>query len=104
MRLPWPSGRREPGCGLAGSDGSRSRPLAHHGRGPVIHGHRTGHEGQRAQRFYEKRRATGYKHQQALRALAHKWVKILLAMQRTGSHYNEAIYQQDRKLSLDVIP
>lgn len=50
-----------------------------------------------AQRFYEKQRATGHKHSEALRALGHKWVKILLAMQRTGTHYNEAIYQQDRQ-------
>lgn len=50
-----------------------------------------------AQEFYETQRASGHRHHQALRALAHKWLKILLAMQRDGSHYNEAVYQQARQ-------
>lgn len=50
-----------------------------------------------AQEFYEKQRAGGRRHHTALRALAHRWVKILLAMQRTGSCYNEAVYLDDRR-------
>jgi len=54
-----------------------------------------------AERFYQKQRDSGHKHHQALRALAHKWVKILLAMQRTGSPYIEAVFveSQQRYLS-----
>jgi transposase len=42
--------------------------------------------------FYRKQRDSGHGHHAALRALAHRWVKILLAMQRTGSRYNDMIY------------
>ena len=45
-----------------------------------------------AQEFYDKQRQTGHGHHAALRSLAHKWLKILLAMKRTGSHYNETIF------------
>ena len=45
-----------------------------------------------AQEFYEKQRQTGHSHHAALRSLAHKWLKILLAMKRTGSHYNESVF------------
>ena len=45
-----------------------------------------------ADRFYQKQRDSGHQHHQALRALAHKWVKIILAMQRTGSPYIEAVF------------
>ncbi len=54
-----------------------------------------------AQRFYQKQRDSGHKHHQALRALAHKWLKIILAMQRTSSPYIEALFveSQQRYLS-----
>ena len=45
-----------------------------------------------ADRFYLKQRSSGHKHHSALRALAHKWVKIILAMQRTGCPYVEAVF------------
>jgi len=44
-----------------------------------------------AQAFYQKQRNSGHNHHAALRALAHKWLKILLAMRRTGTRYNEQI-------------
>jgi transposase len=50
-----------------------------------------------AQALYEKQRASGHTHHQALRALAHKWLKILLAMQRTGMPYNEAVFLNSRR-------
>jgi transposase len=49
-----------------------------------------------AQRFYEKQRSTGHNHHAALRALAHKWLKIILAMRRTGTPYNEAVFINSR--------
>ncbi|MCP4567709.1 MAG: IS110 family transposase [FCB group bacterium] len=49
-----------------------------------------------AQAFYEKQRQIGHKHHEALRSLAHKWLKILLAMKRTGSHYNESVFHESR--------
>ena len=42
--------------------------------------------------LYQKQRDSGHGHHAALRAVAHRWVKILLAMQRTGSRYDEAVY------------
>jgi len=50
-----------------------------------------------AQQFYEKQRGSRHTHHQALRALAHKWAKIILALQRTHTRYNEAVYQQSRR-------
>jgi transposase len=50
-----------------------------------------------AQRFYQKQRDSGHKHHQSLRALAHKWVKILLAMQRTASPYIEAVFVESQQ-------
>jgi transposase len=54
-----------------------------------------------AQALYEKQRATGHTHHQALRALAHKWLKIILALQRSGEAYDEArfVNSQRRYLS-----
>ncbi len=43
--------------------------------------------------FYERRRERGHGHHAALRALAHKWLKILLALHRTGARYDEGIYR-----------
>jgi transposase len=50
-----------------------------------------------AAELYDRLRAAGRKHHQALRVVAHKWVPILLALQRTDTPYNEAIYQQSRQ-------
>lgn len=50
-----------------------------------------------AQALYQKQRATGHTHHQALRALAHKWVKILLAMRRTGAPYDESIFVNSQR-------
>lgn len=54
-----------------------------------------------AQAFYDGQRAKGHKHHAALRALAHKWLKIILAMRRTGTPYDETlfIHSQRRRLS-----
>jgi transposase len=46
-----------------------------------------------AQEFYQQQRKS-HSHHQALRALAHKWVKIILALKRTGRPYEDAIYCQ----------
>jgi len=45
-----------------------------------------------AEAFYRRQRARGHKHHHALRELAHKWLKIILALQRTGQRYNEQRY------------
>ena len=45
-----------------------------------------------AKAFYSKQRQSGHRHHAALRALANKWVKIILAMQRTGTPYDDARY------------
>jgi len=45
-----------------------------------------------AQALYEKQRAAGRGHHAALRAVAHRWLKIILAMRRTGTPYNEAVF------------
>jgi transposase len=47
--------------------------------------------------FYRRQRASGHHHHAALRALAHKWLKILLAMQRTGKAYDETIFVNSQK-------
>jgi transposase len=54
-----------------------------------------------AERFYQKQRDSGHKHHSALRALAHKWLKIILAMQRNDARYVEAVFveSQQRYLS-----
>jgi transposase len=45
-----------------------------------------------AKAFYDKQRDGGRRHPAAVRALANKWVKIILAMRRTGERYEEAKY------------
>jgi transposase len=50
-----------------------------------------------ANEFYHRQRDRGRSHHQALRALAHKWVKILLALQRTGLPYNEAVFRNSQR-------
>jgi transposase len=50
-----------------------------------------------AQALYDQKRAAGCGHHAALRAVAHKWLKIILAMRRTGTPYDEAIFINSRK-------
>jgi transposase len=50
-----------------------------------------------AQALYEQHRAAGSGHHAALRAVAHKWLKIILAMRRTGTPYDERIFINSRK-------
>lgn len=50
-----------------------------------------------AQAFYEKQRNSGHKHHAALRALAHRWLKILLAMKRSGQRYDEEIFLHSQR-------
>jgi transposase len=57
-----------------------------------------------AQEFYDSQRASGHKHHAAVRALAHKWLKIILAMKRSGTHYNEAVFTEDRRRYLLKTP
>jgi len=58
------------------------------------------HASQWAQNFYQKQRATGHSHHQALRALAHKWIKVLLALSRTGKPYSERVYSNSQQAYL----
>ncbi len=57
-----------------------------------------------ADRFYQKQRLSGHKHHQALRALAHKWLKIILAMQRNGTCYVEAVFVESQQRYLSKQP
>jgi len=57
-----------------------------------------------AQTFYEKQRNSGHNHHAALRALAHKWLKIILAMRRTGTRYNEQTFINSQRRYLLKIP
>lgn len=57
-----------------------------------------------AQKFYQKQRDSGHNHHEALRALAHKWLKILLAMKRTGAPYRESIFVNSQRRYLLKIP
>lgn len=50
-----------------------------------------------AQAFYEKQRNSGHKHHEALRALAHRWLKILLAMRQSASLYDEDIFLNSQR-------
>jgi transposase len=50
-----------------------------------------------AMEFYQRQRASGHGHHAALRALAHKWLKIILAMQRSGTRYDEARFTHSRE-------
>jgi len=53
-----------------------------------------------ARELYQRQRDRGHSHNQALRALAHKWVKIILALQRTGQLYNEAVFRNSQRRDL----
>ncbi|MCD6394838.1 MAG: IS110 family transposase [Planctomycetes bacterium] len=57
-----------------------------------------------AQNYYQKQRDSGHNHHEALRALAHKWLKILLAMKRTGTPYNESVFVNSQRRYLSKIP
>jgi len=57
-----------------------------------------------AQAFYEKQRNSGHKHHAALRALAHRWLKIMLAMRRTGTPYNEYVFVNSQRRYLLKTP
>jgi len=50
-----------------------------------------------AQRFYQEQRASGHRHHTALRALANKWLKILLAMKESGQCYVEDIFTHSQR-------
>ena len=46
--------------------------------------------------LYERLRAAKRGHHEALRVIANRWLKIILAMKRTGSRYDEALFLQSR--------
>jgi transposase len=50
-----------------------------------------------AREFYERQLDKGKRHHAALRALAHKWLKIILAMQRTGQQYDETKFTHSQQ-------
>jgi hypothetical protein len=50
-----------------------------------------------ARTYYEQQRAKGHKYHQTLRELAHKWVKIILALQRTGQAYEEHVFVNSQR-------
>ncbi len=50
-----------------------------------------------AQALYDQQRAAGGGHHAALRAVAHKWLKIILAMRRSGTPYHEALFINSRQ-------
>lgn len=50
-----------------------------------------------AKEVYARQRASGHGHHAALRALAHKWLKIILAMQRSGQRYDESRFTHSQK-------
>ncbi len=62
------------------------------------------HECAWAQTFYSKQRNSGHGHHEAVRALAHKWVKIILAMKRAGCRYDENIFMHSRQCYLSATP
>jgi len=53
-----------------------------------------------AQALYQKQRAAGRGHHAALRAVAHRWLKIILAMRRTGTPYDEALFTHSQRRHL----
>jgi transposase len=57
-----------------------------------------------AQAFYSKQLNSGHNHHAALRALAHKWLKIILAMRRNDTVYNESIFSNSQRRYLLKIP
>ena len=57
-----------------------------------------------AQVYYEKQRNSGHRHHAALRALAHRWLKILLAMRQSGSLYDENLFLNSQRRYLLKTP
>jgi len=57
-----------------------------------------------ARAFYIKQRNSGHDHHAALCALAHKWLKIILAMRRNGTVYNEQIFVNSQRRYLLKVP
>jgi transposase len=49
-----------------------------------------------AQAYYKLQRERGKAHPAAVRALANKWLKIILALKRSGQPYNEAVFLDSR--------
>ena len=50
-----------------------------------------------ARECYERQRARGQGHHAALRALAHKWLKVILALKRTGQAYEESVFLNSQR-------
>jgi transposase len=51
---------------------------------------------------YDRQIAHGKRHATAIRVVAHKWVKIILAMQRTQTHYDENRFMTRRATTLST--
>jgi hypothetical protein len=49
-----------------------------------------------AKAYYDQQRAKGRKHHETLRSLAHKWLRIILALRRTGQCYDESVFTNSR--------
>jgi transposase len=49
-----------------------------------------------ARAFYDRQRANGKTHHQALRALANRWLEILHHLLTTGQHYDETVHLHNR--------
>jgi len=47
--------------------------------------------------YYEQQRDSGHRHHAALRALAHRWLKILLAMRQSGDVYDEHVFLDSQR-------
>ncbi len=50
-----------------------------------------------AKAFYDMRRAAGFKHHAAVRALAYKWIRIIFRLWKTNTTYSETTYVQQLK-------
>jgi transposase len=55
-------------------------------------------EGTWSAALYDRLRAEGRRHHPALRAVAHKWLRIILALKRTGTCYDERIFTHSQAL------
>ncbi|MCC6359002.1 MAG: hypothetical protein IT450_09675 [Phycisphaerales bacterium] len=51
---------------------------------------------------YDRQIARGKHHSTAIRVVAHKWVKIILAMQRTQTPYNESRFMTRHATTLST--
>lgn len=50
-----------------------------------------------AKAFYEMKRAAGFQHHAAVRALAYKWIRIIFRLWKTNTTYSETTYVQQLK-------